>query len=178
MGNYYHTSNDNLALGTVLQPMYGEKLKDSRRYVNDNVFFYDNYTQYLKEMLFEEIRRTEFPSLPSRIQSIYLTESYEGAIQYADKYTKKYIYEVEIENPSKSTTLDMQWMDLSILQSYDTVKEMARNYYNGKSIEGPFHWGIYEGAKNNPIKIKPFWETLYDGKVIVKKCVLIKEPIS
>ncbi|PEO65669.1 DUF2441 domain-containing protein [Bacillus toyonensis] len=135
------------------------------------------YAQYLKEMLFEEVRKTEFPLLPSRIKSIYLTDSYKGASKYKDKYGKNFIYEVEIENSNKAITVDMQWMDLSILQPYDTVKEMARNYYNGTSISDSVHWGIYEGAKKNSIKLESFWETLYDGKVVVKRDLQVEEPV-
>lgn len=151
--------------------MYGKAIRDSHRYFKDNVSYYESYIQYLKEMLFEEVRKAEFSLLPSRMKSIYVTDSYEGASMYKKEYEKKYIYEVELENPNKAITVDMRWMDLSTFQSYDTVKEMARNYYSGKSIDGSVHWGIYEDERENHMKLESFWETLYDGKVVVKRYI-------
>ncbi|PAW41274.1 DUF2441 domain-containing protein [Bacillus toyonensis] len=165
MGSFYHVSNDKLKMGTILRSKYGETVCNERFFVNNH----QGYTLYLKEKIFEEIRIEEFPSFPSRIKSIYLVTDLESAIKYKEDKEKKYIYEVETENADEALSVDMSWMDLSMFQRYEVVREMARYYYNQRSVNDDCcDWGIYEGSDG---KIDSFWETLYEGKVTIKRLV-------
>ncbi|MBS9803113.1 DUF2441 domain-containing protein [Bacillus toyonensis] len=169
MGSFYHVSNDKLKMGTILRPQYGESVCNERLFVNNN----QRYAQYLKEKIFEEIRIEEFPSLPSRIKSVYIVRDLESAIKYKEDKEKKYIYEVEIENVDEALSVDMSWMDLSMFQRYEVVREMARYYYNQKSVnDDRCDWGIYEGSEEG---IDSFWEILYEGKVSIKRLVISEE---
>ena len=166
---FYHVSNEKLEKGMILRSTYGETV------CNEDFFKgnYDGYALYLKEKIFEEVRIEEFPVLPSRIKSVYLVTDLENANKYKKEYEKKYIYEVEIENVDDSISVDMSWMDLSMFQRYEVVKEMARYYYSNKSVnDQSCDWGIYEGVEG---KLDSFWETLHEGKVTVKRLIPSEE---
>ncbi|MGR2746490.1 DUF2441 domain-containing protein [Bacillus sp. N6] len=162
---FYHVSNDEFKNGTILRPIYGETVCNEKFFSGD----FAAYTLYLKEKIFEEVRVEEFPSLPSRIKSVYVVTDLESANKYKKDSEKKYIYEVEVENHDESLKVDMSWMDLSMFQRYEVVREMARYYFNQKSVnDDRCDWGIYEDSEE---KVDSFWETLHEGKVTIKRLV-------
>ncbi|SDC21133.1 Protein of unknown function [Bacillus wiedmannii] len=167
MGSFYHVSTIKLAKGDILEPRYGLTLCDYKHFRSDQ----NKYSQYLKEQIFEDVRKDKFPSLPSRINSVYVWDDLESAISYIERnrYTEAFIYEVELENPKLAVRYDMSWLDLSNLQYYVIVKEIANHYYSGKSVsDNSLDWGVYEGQG---IKLESVWETLYKGKVTIKHLV-------
>lgn len=163
---FYHVSTIKLAQGDILEPRYGLTMCDYRYFRSTP----DKYSQYLKEQIFEDVRRDKFPSLPSRIKSIYLWDDVKKAVNYIERYKSKHeecsIYEVEVEHPELAISYDMSWMNLSNLQYYESVKEMANYYFSRNSVEdNSLNFGIYSGQNN---KVESTWETLYEGKVKVK----------
>ncbi|MFB5588456.1 DUF2441 domain-containing protein [Bacillus cereus] len=164
---FYHVSTIKLAKGDILEPRYGLTLCDYRHFRSDQ----NRYSQYLKEQIFEDVRKEKFPSLPSRINSVYVWDDLDSAVSYIkrNRYTEVFIYEVELENPKLAVRYDMSLLDLSNLQYYVKVKEIANYYYSGKSVnDNSLGWGVYEG---HGIKLESAWETLYEGKVTVKGLV-------
>ncbi|MGU7369049.1 DUF2441 domain-containing protein [Bacillus cereus] len=160
---FYHVSNIELSEGTIIEPRYGDTLNSPVYFMND----YNKFSQYLKESIFEDIRINKFPSLPSRVKSVYLWRNIEDAMKYKTKYEKKYIYEVEVEEPELAKEFDMSWMDLTDCQYYESIKKIAEYYYSGKSAnDNPANWGT---RKDRGLKFEPIWETLYEGKVFVKR---------
>ena len=147
----YHVSNDELTAGTILYPRYGEMVQDPGFYrISDH-----NYAQYLKEMIFEDFRSVHHPKKPSRLNSIYLIEKLENAKKYKEKFNKKYIYEINLEESSNILSADMRWMDLSNRIPIEELFKVIDYYFNGI-------------PSYNEDEV--FWETLYDGPVkIIKK---------
>lgn len=172
MGVFYHVSSIKLEKGVNLEPRYGFTTCDYKYFRSD----LNKYSQYLKEQIFEDVRRDKFPSLPSRIKSVYLWDEVKKADNYIKRYKNKqqehFIYEVAVESPEFAMSYDMSWMNFSNLQYYESVKEMANYYYSRKSVEdNSLNFGIYEGPDN---KVESIWETLYEGKVIVKGLISSK----
>src|SRR5690554_1796127 len=106
---HYHVSSDELTPGTILEPKYGLKIKDPAFYRQSDYC----HAQYLKEMIFEDIRRANHPSRPSRLNSVYLIEKLEDAKKYKEINGGKHIYEVTLLESSNILIGDMKWLDLS-----------------------------------------------------------------
>lgn len=166
---FYHASSIKLSEGTILEPRYGNT-------INSSLYFRDTYprfSQYLKESIFEDVRSDKFPSSPSRVKSIYVWKDIENVIKYKEKYNKSFIYEVELEEPELAKDFDMTWMTLTDKQYYESIKEMADYYYSGKSVNDELvNWGFYTDMG---LKYETIWETLYEGKVTVKRLVSNEE---
>ncbi|MEK4666555.1 DUF2441 domain-containing protein [Niallia sp. FSL R7-0271] len=142
---YFHVSDDNLELGTILQPKYGQVIQNSHYYMfNDH-----NYAQYLKEMLIEEIRVKDYPTLPSRLKCIYVVDNEESARSYMKTYNKKFLYKVQITE-GIIAKVDMKWMDYN-RQSLESIRIIANSYFSGIQNEG-----------------EPFFEVIVEGKVIIE----------
>ncbi len=141
MCSYYYTSKDKLNVGTLLEPHYGEAMQHPGYFtINDH-----QYAQHLREMIFEEVRKEDFPGHPSRLNSMYLVDSLEMARKYAKKYNNKYIYEVNMETSGRILAVDMHWMDLSNRQCYNEVKRIAKAYYSGEMSDSCFLEHLFEG---------------------------------
>ncbi len=138
---YFHASNEIHRPGTKLKPNYGITINNSRYYSHNKV----NYTQYLKEQLFETVRKTKYPSLPSRLNCIYVVDDVRYALQYIQKMNKKYLYRVTIKNKKKSAKVDMNLLDCNN-KSFNEVVVIADKYFSGVSSEHPFYEYLIEGT--------------------------------
>lgn len=142
MGFFYHTSNDNLEEGVMLEPRYGLKILDSRFYS----YSADFHAQYLREMIIEDFRAVHFPDKPSRLKSVFLFGDKQLAIQYKRKQEKKYIYKVEIKENSKVLNADMNFIDLTVGKSVQEIHQLASLYFNGDSTNDPNYEILCEGS--------------------------------
>ncbi|ACK88080.1 hypothetical protein BCAH820_4367 [Bacillus cereus AH820] len=149
MGIFYHASNADLKKGDLLTIKYGKAMQHPNFYKESE----HNYAQHLREMIFEEVRKVNFPSAPSRLDSKYLVKDLKAALAYRKKFNINHVYEVEIEEPGRIITADMTWIDFSSGKHYEELKMLAHNYFSEKRSENYF------------------FETLYDGPVRVKKKV-------
>lgn len=151
MTNFFHVSNNDMKPSTILIPNYGKTILDPR-YFRFNDY---NYSQYLKEVLFDEIRAEFFPEKPSRLNSIYLVGNFQSAKEYKDKFSKKYIYEVTIQSSGPALRADMTWMDRCNRQSVSDVRKIIKHYFSGLETD------------------RPFFEYLFSGKVVIKERIQI-----
>ncbi len=92
------------------------------------------------ELLFEYVRRSHFPSRPSRFQSIFAFENIDQAVSFRNKYGKSdgLIWEVESDAAFKADMLLLTLKDSLLRLSYN-----AHQYWRGMS------------SGNNPV-----WEYL------------------
>ena len=129
MSRLFHVSNDYLTADTVLNTRYGNVIRDYRWFAyNDH-----NYAQYLKEMIFEDFRRSSHPEAPSRLASIYLFDDLNAAKKYKEKGKKGYIFEVETLDESRLLRADMRWMDLANRKPVNELLGMADSYFNSEA---------------------------------------------
>lgn len=146
---YYHVSKRELRLDTILtKGVYGEKIRRPD-------FVEQHYATHLKEEIFEAIRQAEFPSLPSRLSSVFLWQDLATAQAfYAHQgHYEHYLYAVEIlEGEPFPAEMDLLYCEGV---AYTQIAQCARHYW--KQVHHPNSQTI---------------EVLLDGKAAVKKLIL------
>ncbi len=148
MERFYHISRREISKGaTLTQSIYGERIIDQSTVDH-------NYNLYIKEKVFEEVRRNIKPDAPSRLNCVFLYSSLEIARFYWAKehHYQAYLYEVEIQRG----TPFIAEMDLLHCNGrrYTLIKTNAEKYWSGV-----FH--------ENSCTV----ECLLDGKATVKSLI-------
>lgn len=126
MPTYYHVSQRSLKSDTSLtKGAYGERIRRAD-------FIEANYATYIKEEIFEEIRRLHFPDAPSRFKCSFLfpelsiaKEYYANAMRY-----QHYVYAVEVE-AENSFIAEMDLLKCDG-QSYEDIAAHAQQYWSGE----------------------------------------------
>ena len=124
----------------------------------------DDWREYVKwcvEGIFEFIRKTEFPSIPSRLNCSYYFDSLEHfkvlyesgwAQESEEERAKIRLYEVELEdgNPIKCDMLlfDEAYDVMLETQDIEVVVDCARRYFAGQDSAKP----IWEIVSDKPAK--------------------------
>ncbi|WP_077324760.1 DUF2441 domain-containing protein [Virgibacillus siamensis] len=134
MVDYFHVSNDVLEKGEMLECKYGKVILDERYYSYSNY----NHDQYLREIIFEEVRTTNFANKPSRLKSIYLFDDIRLALKYKGDLKKKYIYTIRVDDGSRLLRTDMNLINLSVKKSIAEIRSLASCYFSeGNETENP-----------------------------------------
>lgn len=126
MNTYYHISNRRLRNGVQLtKGAYGERIQRPD-------FVEAHYDQHIKENIFDEIRKEHFPSLPSRLDCIFLFQELETAKAYyaLEHHYEAYLYQVTITEGNPLV------FDMSLLscagKSYHQITTFATAYWQQK----------------------------------------------
>lgn len=126
MPTYYHVSQRPLHLNTSLtKGTYGERIRRAD-------FLDVNYPAYIKEEIFEEIRRQYFPDAPSRFKCSFLFPELSIAREYyanAARY-QCYVYAVEVEE-ANSFIAEMDLLKCDGM-SYEDIAAHAQKYWSGE----------------------------------------------
>jgi len=126
---FYHVSQRLLRIGTTLTVgAYGERIRR-------NDFVEHNYASYIKEEIFEDIRQHFFPSLPSRMNCVFLFPEFSIAREfYANTCGyRNYVYEVRIEQ-GEPFVAEMDLMRCDNMR-YETITANAHKYW--KQVRHP-----------------------------------------
>jgi hypothetical protein len=111
------------------------------------------HNAYLREYAFEQIRRQEFPDLPSRIESVFVFEDPAFAMAWTrvNPPEPEHVYRVEpIEARTRTVRVDMTWVDtFSQYHSFDSIDECIRRHWRANASQ------------------QPKWEVLIAGPVTV-----------
>lgn len=142
MIDFFHTSNVPIKLGEILNPNYGSIILD-KRYYSDSI---KNHQQYLREMLFEEVRLDKYKDKPSRLKSIYLFDNLSLALQYCERLGKKYLYRVSVDESSNLLRADMNIIDRTTRKSIEELRQAANDYFNSFYTENPNQEILCEGT--------------------------------
>lgn len=143
--NYYHVSHRKLREGTILTlGVYGERIRR-------HDFIEEEYTTYIKEEIFEEIRLAHYKNLPSRMNCTFLFSDL--AVARSFYAYKAYVYEVEIEE-GQPLLVEMDLLNCDGL-SYEKISLCAHKY-----------WQERKHPESGSL------EVLLEGTVKVKKMVL------
>ena len=128
---YYHVGLPNLKPGDIIKPSSLYTLEKN---------WPDNEGQ---EKFLEDIRNSEFPSRPSRIGSVYVSDTKEEAKYWAEKIAKRRsssFYEVSVSGILKKGTFDASHLremrNLLKSDKIEEAKDIARDYWKSfnKSI--------------------------------------------
>ena len=119
----YHMSDKPLPLGTILNPgIWGEK-------IHKHVIKLD-YPQFIKEEIFEDVRRKLFMHAPSRYDCVYLFPDIISARFYRASWKryKAFIYETNIIDGSQYI-VDMSFLNCNG-GHYADIKKQAEKYWS------------------------------------------------
>lgn len=89
----------------------------------------------IRELIFERVRKNEFPYAPNRLNCIFVCKTLEGAKIFKSESGRNLdlIYEVEpTDVNSRKLETDWSWIDSIINKTTHEVEEVARNYWRGE----------------------------------------------
>ena len=89
----------------------------------------------IRELIFERVRKNEFPKALSRLNCIFVCKTLDGAKIFKSESRRKWdlIYEVELTDVnSRKLETDWSWIDSIINKTTHEVEEVARNYWRGE----------------------------------------------
>ena len=179
---YYHLSVNQLSPGTVLESRFGVSNRERRIYdivhsaivegplVLKSILLAESYLlaaqdhdgclpMYLKEIIFEQIRKEQFPNRPPRLGSKFLCPTLGDINKLKATFPERtYVYSCEI-NEGVSATLDLIFARSTtnlfpIDAQLNQLRTDAFHYWNGD-------------LSNNPIM-----EVVTSGKVIILDIVV------
>lgn len=118
-------------------------------HVNETGLFYDwGKEHYIWELIWEAVRESEFPQMPSRVNSVFLFDNIKNAQNFYSQYRDQQQYKlVEVHLAADSFhSFDMNWFtdvpaDITIAE----IKEYARNYWSKKHTDNPVIEVLYQG---------------------------------
>ena len=118
---------------------------------------YENYQKDAVEGIFENLRETEFPNVPSRLRCVYYCESEQEALDYARDdclsdglFTKEQVVLLEVEvEESRIRRYDQSFYNLAseaIEQNdIDSVFSYARQYFSCQRSNDPLIEVVADG---------------------------------
>ncbi len=92
----------------------------------------------IRELIFERIRRIEFPKVPSRLDCLFVCKTLDGAKSFKSEPGRNLdlIYEVEpTDVNSRMLETDWSWINPIIDKTIHEVEEAARNYWRGEILD-------------------------------------------
>jgi len=117
-----------------------QQLSKNLRINSSGVIFVAPQNQYIiRELIFERVRKNEFPDVPSRLECIFVCKTLDGAKSFKSetKRNSNLIYEVEpTDVNSRMLETDWSWINSIINKPVHEIEEAARKYWRGK-IQDP-----------------------------------------
>lgn len=133
---YYHSAPLLLEAGSVIQPGNWGRILNAYKFPNQG-----NPWLVAREMLFESVRASQFPHLPSRLSSSYVFENLNDANRYLGNFTPwNNLYEVEFVDPTAVThrgCFDLASNPPEQCDFIPVVADRARQYWSGLNISTP-----------------------------------------
>ena len=102
---------------------------------------------YLWEFIWEMVRNLEFPDMPSRVESLFLFDSIENAMDFKNKFRdlNYQLVNINLLGGTKQS-FDMNWFsNVPSNIPLAEVKEYARNYWRQVHTEKPVIEILYQG---------------------------------
>ena len=104
-----------------------------------------HYLRFVREHLFEEVRKEFFPDLPSRLRCLWIIPHDKNAVNYWWKNLgrKGKIFEISVSG--KVHQASQQYLNITT-QSFDYIREQAFKYWAAKSVENQNEYEcLFEG---------------------------------
>lgn len=117
-------------------------------HINETGLFYDyGHNNYIWDLIWEVIRMTEFPLMPSRMKSLFLFDSQQIAMEFMrDNRSPKYkLVKVDLIN-GQTHKFDMNWFSVVPCKiPLSEAQEYARNYWGQKQTTNPTTEVLFQG---------------------------------
>ncbi len=127
----------------------------------------ERLAKQLTESVFETVRRTDFPSRPSRLNCLFATSSPSAASQWVQNFGQQWPYQLlEIEVPGESEIFeaDAGWIVYDTLPIYQ-IESHANMYWAGKKNPEPKEEILVRG----PVWVKKVIETFHASPVLANE---------
>jgi len=128
---FFHAAYVPLAPGSVIEPgNWGRMLNTYARNQNDYVL--------LRETIFEQVRRQDFPHLPSRLHCVFLCRTEEELRIFMSKnHVNDIPYEVALEQEEATTfSTGYDLPDIPVgLPLLPTLRQCGAAYWRGEGVE-------------------------------------------
>jgi hypothetical protein len=125
--SYYYCSEIPLTTGDVVSPgRWGQTIVATGP---DHDFYY-------RELVWEQVRATEFPGRPSRMDCAFAFQSEASALTWAESGER--IYAVSVGPESPTFLADMTWITVARQgHGFADVLEIVRRYWRGEASGHP-----------------------------------------
>ena len=144
---YFYCCPQRLDVGSFVDP--GEWGRILRTY--DHQTFSNTWIILVRELVYEHVRREQFPSKPSRLDCLLLCMSEDDLSEFraASGRSLDYRYEVELVNPlARSHLGDLTLTGVKSTDNVAAIERSASLYWQGTSITKP------ELATHSPVWIR------------------------
>lgn len=152
----------------VYKRVYDLENKVNEIYNNPNKYANEEFEHHtkvaLRELALEEVRKNKYPNYPSRLASLYVSNSLEEAESW-------YEFFINLGRPTYQivkVSVDGNSFTGDACNCFDGSSDKQ---YNLEQAE------IYWKAKNNNKGKKPIYETIVDGKIKVVEIIKINEKV-
>lgn len=145
---------DEFNYNKVYERIYKEKELVDKIYLKNDIELNDNIKKALREFALEEVRKKEFPNYPSRLSSLYVSNTFEEALFWYNLFIskgRKTFQLVKIEVDGLVFSGDA-WNCFEGTTNKEENLKLARKYWNNEK-------NIYNK--------EPIIETLVNGKIKV-----------
>ncbi len=118
-------------------------------HINETGLFFDWGKEHvLWEFIWEMTRNYEFPNMPSRMNSLFLFDNKENAIDFQKQYRDENYQLVDVDLLGDTMqSFDMNWFsNVPSNIPLSKVLEYARNYWSQNRTERPVIEVLYQGA--------------------------------
>lgn len=141
----------------VFKTVYFSTMYMGRELIALKLRKYENYNKDAVEGIFEFVRETEFPEMPSRIRCVYYCTSKEEMIAYANEdciacglFTKEQVKLLAVEvDAQRVREYDQAFYNNAMeeieARNFDVVFDCARKYYSLKRTEKPLIEVVCDG---------------------------------
>ena len=143
--SYFYCCSLPLMAGSVIKPgNWGRIIKTYSPQSSPNVWL------FIRELIFEQVRRENFSTKPSRFESIFLCLDQNSIRDFKQTTSRSLdlIYEVVVLDEQEPTHIgDWALCNIQNNDNYSTFVDRAKMYWSGENIAKP------ELVTTSPIKI-------------------------
>lgn len=130
--NYFYCCSLPLAAGSIVNPgNWGRIIRTYTPQTSPNAWL------FIRELIFEEVRKKFFTEKPSRFHSLFLCPDEEGIKEFkkVNNRTLDIVYEVEIlDERLPSHSGDWSLFSIQNNDNYLTFSDRAKLYWSGENI--------------------------------------------
>ena len=105
----------------------------------------DHFMQYARELIWEEVRSKNFPSLPSRLRCIWLAVSLDDAKIWAARMKLEKNFQILKVNADGNFHIADESFLVGDSEAYSKSVENAQRYWKGELNEGGLREVLFEG---------------------------------
>lgn len=144
--NYFHVSSMELLTNKII-PFYFSTSLNFKNEMLPLAIRLDYHNRYMKEWVFEKIRKQHYKHMPSRWSSIFLFSTLDAAYRFQQNHNnikERKIYKIQLLGRGKFNYVDMTYLDCDML-TYEEIEHNAHDYWSQSISDERRIEYLYEG---------------------------------